>query len=80
MAVDMTRGGGTADQDETCAQAGTCQQATWSSRPSIARNEARLLLAFDTHRAAIHAVAIATYKRERKGSYQLLAVDFYPRD
>ena len=49
-------------------------------QPNVERNEARLLLAFDTHRAAIHAVAITTYKRERKGSYQLLAVDFYPRD
>jgi hypothetical protein len=35
---------------------------------------------FIPHRAAIHAVAITTYKRERKGSYELVAVDFSPRD
>jgi len=36
-------------------------------QPNVERSEASLLLAFDTHRAAIHAVAITTYKRERKG-------------
>jgi hypothetical protein len=40
---------------------------------------ALLFHAFDTHRAAIHAVAIATYKRGRKGSYELVAADFSPR-
>ena len=49
-------------------------------RPNVERSEASLLLAFDTHRAAIHAVAITTYKRERKGSYELVAADFSPRD
>ena len=45
-------------------------------QPNVERSEASLLLAFDTHRAAIHAVAITTYKRERKGSYELGATDF----
>ena len=40
-------------------------------QPNVERSEASLLLAFDTHRAAIHAAAITTYKRERKGSYEL---------
>ena len=43
-------------------------------QPNVERSEASLLLAFDTHRAAIHAVARATYKR--KGSYELVAADF----
>ena len=42
-------------------------------QPGLEYNEESLLLAFDTHRAAIHTVAITTYKRERKGSYELLA-------
>jgi hypothetical protein len=49
-------------------------------QPNVERSEASLLLAFDTHRAAIHAVAITTYKGERKGSYELVAADFSPRD
>jgi hypothetical protein len=49
-------------------------------QPTVERSEASLLLAFDTHRAAIHAVAMTTYKRERKGSYELVAADFSPRD
>ena len=46
-------------------------------QPNVERSEASLLLAFYTHRAAIHAVAITTYKRERKGSYELVAADFF---
>ena len=49
-------------------------------QPNVERSEASLLLAFDTHRAVIHAVAITTYKRERKGSYELVAADFSSRD
>jgi hypothetical protein len=49
-------------------------------QPNVERSEASLLLAFDTHRAAIHSVAITKYKRERKGSYELVAADFSPRD
>ena len=45
----------------------------------VERSEASLLLAFDTHRAGIHAVAITTCKRERKGSYELVAADFSSR-
>ena len=49
-------------------------------QPNVGRSEASLLLGFDTHRAAIHAVTIATYKRERKGSYEPVAANFSPRD
>ena len=50
-------------------------------QPNVERSEGlSLLLAFGTHRAAIHAVAITIYKRERKCSYELVAADFSPRD
>jgi hypothetical protein len=45
-------------------------------QPDMDRHEASLLLAFDTHRAAIYAAAIKAYKRQRKGSYELAAADF----
>jgi hypothetical protein len=45
-------------------------------KPNVERDEASLLLAFDTNRAAIQAAAIKAYKRERKGSYELTATDF----
>jgi hypothetical protein len=45
-------------------------------QPKMARDEASLLLAFDTNRAAIYAAAMKVYKRERKGSYELSAADF----
>jgi hypothetical protein len=45
-------------------------------QPKMARDEASLLLAFDTNRAAIYAVAVKAFKRERKGSYELIATDF----
>jgi hypothetical protein len=35
-----------------------------------------LLLAFDANRAAIYAAATKAFKRERKGSYELIAADF----
>ena len=57
-----------------------CPEPTSTSMRTVERSEASLLLAFDTHRAAIHAVAITTYKRERKGSYELVAADFSLRD
>jgi hypothetical protein len=44
--------------------------------PKLNDNEASLLLAFDAHRPAIHAAAAKVYKREQKGSYELLATDF----
>ena len=34
-------------------------------QPSLERNEESLLLAFDTHRAAIHAAAMSAYERKR---------------
>jgi len=44
--------------------------------PKLNDNEASLLLAFDAHRPAIHAAATKVYRREQKGSYELLATDF----
>jgi uncharacterized protein DUF1488 len=44
--------------------------------PELNGNEASLLLAFDAHRPAIYAAATKVYKREQKGSYELLARDF----
>ena len=43
---------------------------------SAERNEESLLLAFDTHRAAIHAAAMRAYARKRRGSYELAVADF----
>jgi Protein of unknown function (DUF1488) len=45
-------------------------------QPSAERNEESLLLAFDTHRAAIHAAAMRAYARNRRGSYELAVADF----
>jgi hypothetical protein len=45
-------------------------------QPSVECNEASLLLAFDTHRTAIHAAAMRAYGRKRKGSYELAVADF----
>jgi hypothetical protein len=45
-------------------------------QPNVECHEASLLLAFDTHRTAIHAAAIRAYKRERKASYELAVPDF----
>jgi hypothetical protein len=45
-------------------------------QPKAARDEASLLLAFDSNRNEIYAAALKAYKRERKGSYELVATDF----
>jgi hypothetical protein len=45
-------------------------------QPNMDHHEASLLLAFDTHRPAIYAAAMKAYKRERKGSYELVVTDF----
>jgi hypothetical protein len=45
-------------------------------QPKTAFDEASLLRAFDANRAAIYAVAIKAFRRERKGSYELIAADF----
>jgi hypothetical protein len=52
------------------------EEALKHLQPNIERDEASLLLAFDTNRPAIHAAAMKAYKRERKGSYELLTTDF----
>ena len=45
-------------------------------QPSVEPNEESLLLAFDTHRAAIQSAAMRAYERKRRGSYELGATDF----
>ena len=45
-------------------------------QPDVPRDEAGLLLAFDTNRTVIQAAAMKAYKRDRKGSYELAATDF----
>jgi hypothetical protein len=45
-------------------------------QPKVARDEESMLLAFDANRNKIYAAAMKAYKRERKGSYELLATDF----
>jgi hypothetical protein len=52
------------------------EEALKRLQPTTARDEASLLLAFDANRAAIYAAAMRAYKRERRGSYELLATDF----
>jgi Protein of unknown function (DUF1488) len=44
--------------------------------PTMQPNESGLLNAFDSHREVIYAVATKVYRRGRKGSYELTAVDF----
>jgi hypothetical protein len=45
-------------------------------QPDVERDEASLLVAFDTNRTAIQAAAMKAYKRGRRGSYELAATDF----
>jgi hypothetical protein len=44
--------------------------------PNLQRDETGLLLAFDNNRTSIYTAATKVFKRERKGSYELLAADF----
>jgi hypothetical protein len=52
------------------------EDALQQLQPKMVRDEVSLLLAFDANRAAIYAAAIKAFNRERKGSYELTAVDF----
>jgi hypothetical protein len=52
------------------------EEALKRLQPNMERDEASLLLAFDTNRAAIYAAAMKAYKRQRKGSYELVVTDF----
>jgi hypothetical protein len=52
------------------------EEALMRLQPKTERDEASLLLAFDTNRTAIYAAAIKAYKQGRKGSYELGAADF----
>jgi hypothetical protein len=45
-------------------------------QPSVEPNEESVLLAFDTHRAAIQSAAMRAYERKRRGSYELAIADF----
>jgi len=45
-------------------------------KPDTERDEASLLLAFDTNRQLIQAAATKAYTRSRKGSYELAVTDF----
>jgi hypothetical protein len=45
-------------------------------QPTMTRDEAGLLLAFDNNRAAIYTAAAKAFNRGRKGSYELAATDF----
>jgi hypothetical protein len=52
------------------------EEALTHLRPKTERNEASLLLAFDTNRPAIYAAAIKAFKQGRKGSYELGVANF----
>jgi len=52
------------------------EEALRRLQPNLLRDEASLLLAFDTNRAKIYAAAKTAYARKRKGSYELVATDF----
>ena len=52
------------------------EEALRRLQPKAQRDEASLLLAFDTNLTAIYAAAIKAYKQGRKGSYELGATDF----
>jgi hypothetical protein len=45
-------------------------------QPDVPIDEAGLLSAFDANRDLIYATASKVYARGRKGSYELLSVDF----
>jgi hypothetical protein len=52
------------------------EDALQQLQPNMARDETGLLHAFDANRPAIYAAATKAFKRERKGSYELTALDF----
>ncbi len=52
------------------------EEALKRLQPTIERDDASLLLAFDANRTAIQAAALKAYKQGRKGSYELVATDF----
>ena len=45
-------------------------------QPTLRRDEASLLGAFDAHRERIRAAALKVYARGHRGSYNLVASDF----
>jgi hypothetical protein len=52
------------------------EEALKRLQPNTERDEASLLLAFDANRPAIYAAAMKAYKRQRRGSYELVVTDF----
>jgi Protein of unknown function (DUF1488) len=55
------------------------QDALRRIEPGIGADEAGFLGAFDSHCDLIHAAAVKIYGRARKGSYELIAADFWLR-
>jgi hypothetical protein len=45
-------------------------------KPDMQRDEAAFLNVFDSNRTLIYAAATKAYKRDRKGSYELVVADF----
>ena len=52
------------------------QDALKRIQPDMQFEEAAILSAFDSHRAAIYAAATKVYSRGPKGSYDISATDF----
>jgi hypothetical protein len=52
------------------------EDALKSIKPDMQRDEAAFLNAFDANRTLIYAAATKAYKRDRKGSYELVVADF----
>jgi hypothetical protein len=52
------------------------EEALRRLQPKAQRDEASLLLSFDSNLTAIYAAATKAYKQGRKGSYELGATDF----
>jgi hypothetical protein len=52
------------------------EEALKRLQPKLDGNEASLLVAFDAHRPAIYAAATKAYRRQQRGSYELVAGDF----
>jgi hypothetical protein len=45
-------------------------------KPDMPRDEAAFLNVFDSNRTQIYAAAAKAYRRDRKGSYELVVADF----
>ena len=52
------------------------EEALRQLQPSMGHDEANILRTFDDNRDAIQIAAMKAFKRERKGFYELGAIDF----